>query len=73
MKDLITEIYEELHKIHYHQSGEIEPVVNFNEAIKVAQMILDRHNPNSSERDTKSITSERDTKSIIVKELTKRD
>jgi hypothetical protein len=64
MKDLITEIYEELHKIHYHQSGEIEPVVNLNEAIKVAQMILDRHNPNSSERETKS---------IIVKELTKRD
>jgi len=64
MKDLITEIYEELYKIHYHQSGEIEPVVNLNEAIKVVQMILDRHNPNPSERDTKS---------IIVKELTKRD
>ena len=64
MKDLITEIYEELYKIHYHQAGEIEPVVNLNEAIKVAQMILDRHNPNSSERETKS---------IIVKELTKRD
>ena len=66
MKDLITEIYEELHKIHYHQSGEIEPVVNLNEAIKVVQMILDRHNPNPN-------PSERDTKSIIVKELTKRD
>jgi hypothetical protein len=66
MKDLITEIYEELYKIHYHQSGEIEPVVNLNEAIKVVQMILDRHNPNPSERDTNKI------KSIIIKELTKR-
>jgi len=34
MKDLITEIYEELHKIHYHQSGEIEPVVNLMRLLK---------------------------------------
>lgn len=70
MSDLITkliqEIYEELYRIHYHHSDEVEPVINLNEAIRIIKEILNKKIPNIDRGEMKIRF-----KNIIVKELTR--